>query len=1255
MMRLRILTVILAVIIFFQLPITTKAIGDEPSPLMGGSGTMNDPYKVTNVHELQNISFSLSSYHVLENDINATTTESWDGGKGFSPIGSESSPFTGDMDGNGYNITGLFIDRNGPASLFAYSNNADISNLNVEGDITGRNYVGLICGKQTGGSVKECNVSGKVTGFTYVGGLVGHCSGSVDNCKSDVLVRGVENGCTAMGGITGLINTGSVTGCYFNGTIRNTGGQYIGGATVGDIGGVCGRLVKGTIKGSGANTTLRDDASVVYRHGGFVGLNNDGIISDCWSIATLNIPAYDSTGTHGVFAGSNTGIIMNSSAAGSVSASAVQSVSNLGGFTGYNSGYINTSYTDSSVYGNAHSANRIGGFAGYNYGGFINNSFSNGDPSGSEWMGPANYIGGLVGWNRDGKVTYCYSTGDVNNHPYSNANGGFIGQSSGDSTIISCFWDMDTSGRTDGIDGSPHPEIIGKHTVDMKKNLTFTSKGWDFNNTWAIIETVTYPIQRAFVHPPEIIVDYSKKSLEDEPFICNISVIISRSSNSIKTYEVTTDADWLDISSEDFYFQGTPVNKDVGIFTINVTVTDLFDMTSTRIIYFEILNVNDPPVIQEIGIGDATEDEEYLIDLEAIDIDPTNDKMTWSMDTNASWLTLDEDSGVLSGTPENDHVGIYFVNLTVKDGHGGNDTLDFTLPVHNVNDPPVIKTTDVLTTLEDELYRVNYTAYDEDPTGDIFSWNLDTNASWLRLNGGNISGTPHNKDVGFYYVNISVEDGNDGQDYSYFTLEVVNVNDPPVITSEPKKVVNEDEVYYFEMSALEVDKGDEITWSFIERPLWLSIDTETGILEGIPSEEDVGIHNISIRVEDMSESYDDINFTIEVFQVNDPPVITVSNNELSIDEDGMISIDLKSYVTDVDTKNLTFSSDTSEFFYILIENGTASVFPKANWSGEESITFTIDDGEFDVQMVFNITVREIADEPFIISSEVPLSINEGDNVTLKIEADDVDIPYGDELEIEWSSNISGFLGIGSEIHVELPPGQHEVTATIRDSTGLSTVNTFQINVTPKSVDDIPTDDDSQQDSDNDDEGGNLWVILIIIVIVLLVAAGLAIFLILRKSGKEKEEEPDSEVPGPNMNYPGYHPLLSRPQMNQGLPGNSVIGGQTQQPAQPTQRQMPRPPSPPIVPPRGVEPAQLHQVNQPAPQQMTQPAVNPQMQQNIAGQVFQPNHPAPQQMTQQPVNPRMQPNADVNHQVPQVNSPVNQPQQANQAGNQPENE
>ncbi len=156
---------------------------------MEGSGTQTDPYIIMNVKDLQAMDQDLSAHYVLGRDIDATETEHWNDGAGFSPIGLKSGgSFTGSFDGQGYSIKDLRINR--PNGLYvglfstvkglSDTKPSTISNVVLEQpEVTGSLFVGSVAGEVYGATLTNVKIlQGSITGVptgnfdaAYVGGL----------------------------------------------------------------------------------------------------------------------------------------------------------------------------------------------------------------------------------------------------------------------------------------------------------------------------------------------------------------------------------------------------------------------------------------------------------------------------------------------------------------------------------------------------------------------------------------------------------------------------------------------------------------------------------------------------------------------------------------------------------------------------------------------------------------------------------------------------------------------------------------------------------------------------------------------------------------------------------------------------------------------------------------------------------------------------------------------------------------------------
>ena len=102
----------------------------------GGSGTAGDPYRIETPAELQAMNTHLAAYYAMQNDIDLT-------GVTWTPVGNETSPFTGSLEGNGYTISDLSmidqvgIDRFGlfdTVESGCYLANFTVSNFEISGD-----------------------------------------------------------------------------------------------------------------------------------------------------------------------------------------------------------------------------------------------------------------------------------------------------------------------------------------------------------------------------------------------------------------------------------------------------------------------------------------------------------------------------------------------------------------------------------------------------------------------------------------------------------------------------------------------------------------------------------------------------------------------------------------------------------------------------------------------------------------------------------------------------------------------------------------------------------------------------------------------------------------------------------------------------------------------------------------------------------------------------------------------------------------
>jgi len=379
-----------------------------------GSGSISNPYKIADCDQLQNIADnSLSAYYELNNNIDCSGTAALNSGRGFSPIGDDTTPFTGNFDGKGFAINNITMQR------------AD----NVYGedpDGADQTYVGIF-GKSQNAVLKNVTLNdAMIKGYRHVGGLVGYSDNSTisnihvnDNVEDNdcnpgtcIWARLGENG----GGIVGYMKNGTLYNSTSGGNVKGSG-KYIGG--------IVGYADNATISNSSSSANIDGGEKI----GGIVGLAVDSTISFVHATGSVNVVEEDyKSGNYGggVIGFMSKSTLSNSYASGSVTAS-----SWAGGLVGQ---AVNSTVEMTHASGVVTAFNSAGGLIGAVYGlnddaprtAIVRDSYATGVVS------AYTYAGGLIGNIEASQGNYIvqrtYATGNIiKTYSESSHDGGLIG------------------------------------------------------------------------------------------------------------------------------------------------------------------------------------------------------------------------------------------------------------------------------------------------------------------------------------------------------------------------------------------------------------------------------------------------------------------------------------------------------------------------------------------------------------------------------------------------------------------------------------------------------------------------------------------------------------------------------------------------------------------------------------------------------------------------------------------------------------
>lgn len=350
------------------------------SDFAGGSGTCEDPWRVATIEQLQQIAQHPHGCFELSANIDASATSSWNGGEGFLSIGSSENggqavPFMGSLDGNGFRIEQLVIDRpeqNGVGLFASIGVDGRISNLHLTGArVRGGSTTGILAG-QSIGQIHNVAIEGEVEGQTNVGLLVGNNAGLI----TGAVVEGEVSGTMQIGGLAG-INSGEINGAEVQVDVEGTGNAFNVGGLVGvNFSRIVNAFVEGAVTSTGDNT------------GGLAG-QNSGITTVL--VGGIALSASSAT----VSGGDRTGGLIGHNAAfawlefTSASGNVTGEVA-VGGLVGANEPFGNIIASNAS--GSVTGEGSAGGLAGFSDG-YIENSFATGAVTGGALHG----AGGLIG------------------------------------------------------------------------------------------------------------------------------------------------------------------------------------------------------------------------------------------------------------------------------------------------------------------------------------------------------------------------------------------------------------------------------------------------------------------------------------------------------------------------------------------------------------------------------------------------------------------------------------------------------------------------------------------------------------------------------------------------------------------------------------------------------------------------------------------------------------------------------------------
>ncbi|MDE0352917.1 MAG: Ig-like domain-containing protein [bacterium] len=518
------------------------------------------------------------------------------------------------------------------------------------------------------------------------------------------------------------------------------------------------------------------------------------------------------------------------------------------------------------------------------------------------------------------------------------------------------------------------------------------------------------------------------------------SITWSVSGTDAADFSITSPGGVLTFASSPDYESPADADTD-NVYSVTVEASD-GNTSTTRAVTVTVTGVNEPPTVS----GDATQN--YAENgagavATYTATDPESDTITWSLSgTDAADLAIST-GGVLTfaSSPnfespvDSNTNNVYSVTVEATDSNGNTGTLDVTVTVTGVNEPPVVSGDAAKNYVENGTDAVaSYTA--TDPEGDSFTWSLSgTDAADFSItsDGGVLSfaSSPDYESAAdadtnnVYSVTVEAKDSNNNTGTLAVTVTVTGVDEPPTLTGSASVTRTEGADRTVATYTATDPENASINW-------WLTgtdgsdFDITNGVLtfKQDPDREDPQDANedneyeVTVWASD-GNLRDSLAVTVTVSEVNDPPAISGGPTDPSYAENGTVAVATYS-ATDPENDTITWSlSGTDAADFSITSDGGVLTFVSspdyedpADADGNKAYSVTVEasDGNIKATLDVTVTVTDVDEAPTVTG---PDAVDFAENGTGDVATYTADDPENDAVTWSLSGTDEDAFTIGS--------------------------------------------------------------------------------------------------------------------------------------------------------------------------------------------------------------------------------------------------
>lgn len=407
---------------------------------------------------------------------------------------------------------------------------------------------------------------------------------------------------------------------------------------------------------------------------------------------------------------------------------------------------------------------------------------------------------------------------------------------------------------------------------------------------------------------------------------------------------------------------------------------------------------NRAPVLATIGPKSVNEGQNLNFGTSATDADADGISLrAENLPANATFTDHGNGTGTFNFDPGFTQAGVYSVRFIASDGSLADSEI-VAITVNDVNRSPVLAAIGPKSVNEGQ--NLNFTATASDPDGappTLTAENLPAHATFIDngVGGGAFNFNPDFTQAGLYNVRFIASDGLLA-DTEIVAITVNNVNRVPVLAAIGPKSVNEGQNLSFGVSATDPDGNAPVLVAegVPANATFTDNGNGTGTFNFNPDFNQSGLHNVRVIASDGSLADSEL-VAITVNNVNQAPVWTPIGAKL-VTEGQNLNFGVTASDPDGTIPTLTILALPTNATFTDNGNGTGTFNfnPDFTQSGVYHPRFIASDGLLaDTEMIV-VTVNETGNQPPVLATIGPRSVNEGLSLSFGMSATD---PDGDSL------------------------------------------------------------------------------------------------------------------------------------------------------------------------------------------------------------------------------------------------------------------